>query len=111
MSAQVEQKPYKGIAMEGTIANWYAKNTARDQRRFRAAARAVAERVQPCGEVLEVAPGPGYLAIEIAKSGRKVTTVDISQLADASPSQDGNHYDRMAYFRLYQYIKDELACS
>jgi len=79
MSAQVEQKPYKGIAMEGTIANWYAKNTGRDQRRFRAAARAVAERVQPSGEVLEVAPGPGYLAIEIAKSGRKVTTLDISQ--------------------------------
>src|SRR5262245_28290544 len=79
MSEQVEQKPYKGMAMEGVIATWYAKNTARDQRRFLTAARAVAERVPPESDVLEVAPGPGYLAIEIAKSGRKVTTLDISR--------------------------------
>src|SRR5215467_716520 len=73
------QKAYKGMAMEGTIATWYAKNTGRDQRRFQRGARAVAERVPVNGHVLEVAPGPGYLAIEIAKSGRTVTTLDISQ--------------------------------
>jgi ubiquinone/menaquinone biosynthesis C-methylase UbiE len=39
----------------------------------------VAERVRPGGRVLEVAPGPGYLAIEIAKSGREVTALDISR--------------------------------
>jgi ubiquinone/menaquinone biosynthesis C-methylase UbiE len=73
------QKGYKGISMEGPIATWYTKNTGRDLRRFRDAARVVAERVPPGGRVLEVAPGPGYLAIEIAKSGRRVTALDISK--------------------------------
>ena len=73
------RKPYKGIAMEGLIASWYARNTARDQRRFKSAALAVVDRVPAGGDVLEVAPGPGYLAIEIARSGRTVTTLDISQ--------------------------------
>jgi ubiquinone/menaquinone biosynthesis C-methylase UbiE len=72
-------KPYKGMAMEGVIASWYARNTGGDRRRFETAARAVAERVPPGGSVLEVAPGPGYLAIEIAKSGRRVTTLDVSE--------------------------------
>src|SRR5262245_42053924 len=73
------QKPYKGVAMEGLIASWYARNTARDERRFKSAALAVATRVAVGGDVLEVAPGPGYLAIEIARSGRNVTALDISQ--------------------------------
>ena len=73
------QKAYKGIPMEGVIATWYAKNTSRDRRRFDAVARAVAERVPPGGRVLEVAPGPGYLAIEIAQSGRQVAALDISK--------------------------------
>src|SRR5262245_43673930 len=73
------EKPYKGLPMEGAIATWYAKNTARDMRRFQAAARAVAERTPRGGRVLEVAPGPGYLAIELAQGGRRVTALDISR--------------------------------
>jgi len=72
------QKAYKGLAMEGPIATWYAKNTARDQRRFKDVARALAERVRPGGHILEVAPGPGYLAIELARRGYAVTAMDIS---------------------------------
>ena len=74
----MHSKPYKGMPMEGLIATWYAKNTSRDTRRFHTAAQAVAERTEPGSAVLEVAPGPGYLAIAIAKSGRHVTTLDIS---------------------------------
>ncbi len=74
-----EQKAYKGMAMEGVVATWYTKNTGRDLRRFQAAARSVLERVPPGGLVLEVAPGPGYLAIEIAKAGRAVAALDISK--------------------------------
>ena len=73
------QKAYKGMAMEGPIAAWYTQNTGRDRRRFRDAARSVLERVPPGGRVLEVAPGPGYLALELAKEGRRVTTIDISK--------------------------------
>jgi ubiquinone/menaquinone biosynthesis C-methylase UbiE len=72
-------KPYKGIAMEGAIAKWYTRNTGRDMGRFRAISGAVAQRTAAGAEVLEVAPGPGYLAIELAKAGRRVTGLDISK--------------------------------
>jgi ubiquinone/menaquinone biosynthesis C-methylase UbiE len=65
--------------MEGVIATWYARNTGRDMARFTEVARLVADRVRPGGAVLEVAPGPGYLSIEIAKRGYAVTALDISK--------------------------------
>ena len=74
------KKGYKGLGMEGAIATWYAKNTGRDLRRFIKVAHAVTDRVAPGGRVLEVAPGPGFCAIEIARSGRHVVTgLDISR--------------------------------
>ena len=75
----MQAKAYKGIPMEGFIARWYANNTARDARRFRDASRAVAARIAPGARVLEVAPGPGFLAIELAKLGYRVTGLDISR--------------------------------
>src|SRR5262245_30108657 len=63
------RKAYKGMAMEGWIATWYDRNVSRNPARFAAAADTVAARVPPGGRVLEVAPGPGYLSIEIAKRG------------------------------------------
>ena len=30
----VRQRPFKGLAMEGLIARWYARNTGRDVLRF-----------------------------------------------------------------------------
>jgi ubiquinone/menaquinone biosynthesis C-methylase UbiE len=71
-------KGYRGVGMEGPIATWYARNTGRNLHRFTNIARHVAERVRPGGAILEVAPGPGYLAIELAKRGYGVTTLDIS---------------------------------
>lgn len=80
MNAVARQKPYRGVAMEGRIADWYARNTGRDQRRFEAVARALADRVLSGSRVLEVAPGPGYLAIQIAKLGRyQVAGLDVSR--------------------------------
>src|SRR6516165_4066483 len=74
----VAAKGYRGIGMEGPIATWYARNTGRDQSRFTKTARLMAARVRPGGEILEVAPGPGYLAIELAKRGYAVAALDIS---------------------------------
>jgi len=71
-------KAYKGVAMEGPIATWYTKNTGQDRSRFTETARRVAERARPSSKILEVAPGPGYLAIEMAKRGFAVTALDIS---------------------------------
>ena len=75
-------KAYKGIGMNGPIATWYTKNTGRGERLrwFVDYARTVPDRVAPGGRVLEVAPGPGFLAIEIAKAGRySVTGLDVSE--------------------------------
>ncbi len=72
-------KAYKGLAMEGFIASWYARNTGRDRRRFERCAAALRDRLAPGASVLEVAPGPGYLAIELARAGHHVTAVDISR--------------------------------
>src|SRR6266508_6774358 len=72
-------KPYKGVAMEGVIATWYANNTKGDIRGHRTTAQAVADQLTAGSSVLEVAPGPGYLAIEIAKLGPyRVTGLDVS---------------------------------
>ncbi len=72
-------KPYKGLPMEGAVAKWYARNTTRDRNRFETVARSICERVPQGSHVLEVAPGPGYLAIELARNGMRVTAVDISK--------------------------------
>src|SRR5262249_6470883 len=71
-------KGYKGWGMEGAVARWYAHNTANRDRQ-KAAAQSVASHVFPGSSVLEVAPGPGYLAIELAKLGAyHVVGLDIS---------------------------------
>src|SRR6267142_1205294 len=75
------RKAYKGMAMEGPIATWYARNTGQGQRLqwFISVGQAIVNRLTPGSRVLEVAPGPGFLAIEIAKAGHSVTGLDISE--------------------------------
>ena len=74
------RKGYKGLGMEGPIARWYAKTTAKGMGEFQRLARSLAERIPEGGAVLEVAPGPGYLAIELAALGAlRVTGLDISR--------------------------------
>jgi ubiquinone/menaquinone biosynthesis C-methylase UbiE len=73
------KKGYKGLGMEGVIARWYAKTTSKDMDEFRKLADELAERLPDGGDVLEVAPGPGYLAIELAKRGPyRIVGLDIS---------------------------------
>jgi len=73
-------KPYKGWGMEGAVARWYAELTQKSMERFRDLARRTAEQIAPQNNVLEVAPGPGYFAIELAKLGDyKITGLDISK--------------------------------
>jgi len=79
VNARSMPRGYKGLPMEGMVATWYARNTARDRSRFDDAAALVAERARPGARVLEVAPGPGYLAIELARRGYAVSALDISK--------------------------------
>ena len=74
----VAAKPYKGMGMEGMIARWYARNTQKSLPQFQKEARQIAESLPQGSAVLEVAPGPGYLSVELAKFGLKVVGLDIS---------------------------------
>jgi ubiquinone/menaquinone biosynthesis C-methylase UbiE len=79
LSTSKPVKPYKGLAMEGTIAKWYAQNTGRASEQ-----KQILKRTQPSlpdrGNILEVAPGPGFLSIEYARLGKyKVTALEISK--------------------------------
>lgn len=73
-------KAWKGIGMEGRIAKWYAVNTGKDLNAFTEQARKLAAGLAPGAAVLEVAPGPGYFAIELARIGRfRITGLDVSE--------------------------------
>ncbi len=74
------RKGYKGLGMEGAIARWYSGNTGKGIEEFRKLALSLAGQLEAGSSVLEVAPGPGYLAIELAKLGRfQVVGLDISK--------------------------------
>ena len=66
--------------MEGGLATWYAKITRKDHGEFERLARDLAKDLPGNARVLEIAPGPGYLSIALAKLGPfKITGLDISQ--------------------------------
>jgi ubiquinone/menaquinone biosynthesis C-methylase UbiE len=97
MTATAE-KAYKGMGMEGPVARWYEKNTRKDLEEFRKVARRLGAIPPDGGDVLEVAPGPGFLAIEMARSGKlHVTGLDISktfvELARKNAAQAGVRVD------------------
>src|ERR1051325_8911256 len=74
------KKAYKGLPMEGIIATWYAKITAQDLKRHKLMAKQLTEKIPANGKVLEIAPGPGYFCIELAKLGHyQITGLDISK--------------------------------
>jgi len=71
-------KAYKGMAMEGPVAAWYAR-ISRSEKRHRLVAEKLVDKIPPGSRVLEIAPGPGYFSIELAKLGDyQVTGLDIS---------------------------------
>jgi ubiquinone/menaquinone biosynthesis C-methylase UbiE len=75
----VAAKAYKGLGMEGSVARWYDRTTRKSMEDFRALASRIAASVPAGAKVLEVAPGPGFLSIELAKRGLQVRSVDISK--------------------------------
>lgn len=66
--------------MEGFQARWYAKNRGTEPQlaQYRRQAAEVTSGLTEGADVLEVAPGPGFFAIELAKRGFHVTGLDIS---------------------------------
>jgi ubiquinone/menaquinone biosynthesis C-methylase UbiE len=73
-------KGYKGIGMEGPIARWYAAANGKSSSRHDQQVEAVRRRAVKGSTILEVAPGPGYLSIALAKTGDyTVTGLDVSE--------------------------------
>src|SRR5215472_4115707 len=80
-AATTRQKGYKGLPMEGAMARWYAKTRRSGSQieDWRKQAAQITGSLPDGADILEVAPGPGYFAIEIAQLGRfHVTGLDIS---------------------------------
>ncbi|MFC4585490.1 class I SAM-dependent methyltransferase [Sphaerisporangium corydalis] len=82
--------------MEGRMARWYARQraSASQMEATRASAARLTDGLPAGAAVLEVAPGPGYHAIEMARPGRvRVTGLDISrtfvELASENARQAG----------------------
>jgi ubiquinone/menaquinone biosynthesis C-methylase UbiE len=75
------QRNSKDIGIEGMAARWYDKSTRKHRLpEMKAYANEVTAHVQDGSSVLEVAPGPGYLAIELAKMGRfEIVGLDVSK--------------------------------
>jgi ubiquinone/menaquinone biosynthesis C-methylase UbiE len=75
-------KGYRGVSMEGGMARWYA-NTRRSGEQiaqWRKQAAQLTDGLPDGATILEVAPGPGYFAIELARLGRfHVTGLDVSR--------------------------------
>jgi ubiquinone/menaquinone biosynthesis C-methylase UbiE len=76
------------------MAKWYASNTAEMMKDYVELAQRVAREVPPGSRVLEVAPGPGYFSIELAKLGSyAVTGLDLShsmvQIAQKKAAEGG----------------------
>jgi ubiquinone/menaquinone biosynthesis C-methylase UbiE len=82
MQARVRsQFRFKGPEMEGGVARWYAKlrRSGNQIEEYRKQAVQLTAGLPVGAKVLEVAPGPGYLAVEMARLGRvQVTGLDIS---------------------------------
>src|SRR5258708_10277824 len=68
------------MAMEGMIATCSGKTTLRHLEEYKILAKLIAEKVPKGSHVLEIAPGPGYLALELAKLGKyEVAGLEISE--------------------------------
>lgn len=80
MTTLAMRKPHADRPIEGMTAKWYAANTAEMMQQYVELAERVANQLPAGSGVLEVAPGPGYFCIELAKRGDyTVTGLDLSR--------------------------------
>src|SRR6266480_232851 len=93
---------FKGPEMEGPIARWYARvrGSQSQLEAYRKQAAQLTAGLPQGARVLEVAPGPGYLAIEIARlGGFQVTGLDISHTFVAIAAENSRQAGVAVEFR------------
>lgn len=80
MTTIAMRKPHADRPIEGVMAKWYAVNTGEMMQEYVDLARRIAGQLGEGSRVLEVAPGPGYFCIELAKLGSySITGMDLSK--------------------------------
>lgn len=80
MPSMKKSRKKKDIGIYGVMAKWYDKNTRKSRlAEMNEYADIISGYTENGATVLEVAPGPGYLSIELAKRGFNVTGVEISE--------------------------------
>lgn len=100
MSTTAHDRGYKGLPLEGPIARWYARITRKDMKEIQALAERLTVGIGPEAAVLEVAPGPGYLAIELARLGSyRITGLDISRSFVRMAGENAQRADVRVDFR------------
>jgi ubiquinone/menaquinone biosynthesis C-methylase UbiE len=76
------QRRFKDLGIGGIVAYWYDNNTRKNRlEEMKEYTKEAAKYLHNGSSVLEVAPGPGYLTIELAKIGKynKIIGLDISK--------------------------------
>ena len=80
MTTATLRKPHADRPIEGLMAKWYAANTADMMHEYVELAERMSKQIAEGSKVLEVAPGPGYFCIELARRGRyDITGLDLSR--------------------------------
>ena len=79
MTTLAMPKPHGDRPIKGLGAKWYAASTAEALKDYTELAQRIASQLAEGSAVLEVAPGPGYLSIELAKlESYAITGLDLS---------------------------------
>ena len=81
VTADSTEKGYIGMPMEGAVARWYARirGSSSQITDWKMQAAQLTASLPGGADILEVAPGPGYFSLEMARLGRfHVTGLDIS---------------------------------
>jgi ubiquinone/menaquinone biosynthesis C-methylase UbiE len=75
-----KRKAYKGIAMEGIIARQYNRIQKHSIAQYKSWAKLTSDNTAPGNNVLEIAPSPGYLSVELTKlDNYNIMGLDISK--------------------------------
>lgn len=78
MSYMKNLRRKKDIAITGAMAKWYDKNSRARLAELKKVADTIGGKVPESAKILEVAPGPGYLSIELGRRGFEVTGIELS---------------------------------
>ena len=79
MLSMKQSRAKKDIDITGLVAKWYNKNSKARLAELAKVADVIVVKTKENSKILEVAPGPSYLSIELARRGYYVTGVELTK--------------------------------